>query len=310
MKSSPANNPPSAKSPAVGSTGRRVWMLAPVFVLLGIALAGLWIKYGKHPPGFLSPGPGGAILSDGTRSLLSHLSAPVEIRFYSVLPPDSAPDSLRDFSSRVDRLLSEFQGANESRLRVARSISTGTTNADAAAADGLQAFNIEKGNACFLGITVASGGRKEILGRLQPEWEPALEIDLARAILRVTANPATSIARPIQTPPISPETTNVILRLIPDVKNTSLEEGSQTLRSAAVAEIMAAGAEADKQIELAKQQLAEAQNSGSETQQQAARQHLQDVQMEQTEKIKTIAAQLQEELSLFEQMKAASAPAK
>ncbi|HTY88023.1 MAG TPA: Gldg family protein [Candidatus Acidoferrum sp.] len=305
MKSAPPGNPSAS-----GASSRRVWLLSPVFVLSGIVLAGFWLKFGLQTPGFLSPASRGAVLSDRTREYLSHLSSPVEIRFYAVLPPDSAPDALRDFSGRVERLLSEFQSANEREIRLACHVSTATTNVDAAVAEGLQAFNLDKGNACFLGITVASGGRQETLGRLQPEWEPALEFDLARAITRVTAAPATAGARPAPTPPISPETTNAVLRLIPDIKNTSLEEGRQILRGAAMQEIIAAGAEADKQIELARQQLADAQNSGSETQQQAARQHLQDVQMDQTDKIRNIASRLQEELSVFEQMKAGDTPAK
>ncbi len=310
MKSSPDKTPPTAGSQTPRPSGRRLWVLAPVFVLLGIALAGIWIKYGKHPPGFLLPGPGGATLSDSTRDFLSHLSSPVEIRFYSVLPPDSAPESLRDFSGRVDHLLSEFQGANESQIHVIRNVATSGANADAASADGIQPFNLEKGDACFLGVAVASGGRKEALARLQPEWEPALEFDLARAILHVTAAPANSVAPQAQNPPVSPETTNEILRLIPDVKNTSLEDGTQILRGAAVAELTAAGIEAESQVNLAKHQLADAQNNGTEQQQQAAAKHLQDMQFEQTEKVKAIAARLHEELAVFQQMKAGTAPTK
>ncbi len=310
MKSSPDKTPPTASAQAPGPSGRRLWMLAPVFVLLGIALAGIWIKYGKHTPGFLLPGPGGGALSDSTRDFLSHLSAPVEIRFYSVLPTGSAPESLRDFSGRVDHLVSEFQGANESQIHVIRNFARSEANADAASADGIQPFNLDKGDACFLGVAVVSGERKEALARLQPEWEPALEFDLARAILNVTAAQATSVAPQVQNPPVSPETTNVILRLIPDVKNTSLEDGTQILRGAAVAELTAAGTEGENQMNLAKQQLADAQNNGTEQQQQAATKHLQDVQFEQTEKVKAIAARLHEELAVFQQMKAGAAAAK
>jgi hypothetical protein len=303
MKPSAPNTSPAPDQQAVRPSSRRALLLAPILVLLGVALAGIWFKYGKPGTGWLAAGPGGIRLSDSTRDQLKRLTVPVEIRFYAVLPPESAPDSLRDFSGRVDRLLSEFQGANESQIQVVRNISTATTNVDAASADGIQAFNLEKGDACFLGIAVAAGGRKEVLARIQPEWEPALEFDLARAILRVAAVPASSAARQAQNPPISPETTNVIVRLIPDVRNTSLEEGSQILRAAAMQEITTAGAEAESQLELAKQQLADAQNSGSETQQQAALKHLQEVQFEQTEKIRAIAARLQEELTVFQQMK-------
>jgi hypothetical protein len=308
MKSTPANPQPIAGSPAASRPGRRMWILAPAFVLLGIALAGLWFKSGKRPPDFLLPGPAGAALSDSTRDFLSQLSSPVEIRFYSILPPESAPETVRDFSGRVDHLLSEFQGANERQIRVTRNNATTGANADAASADGLQPFNLEKGDACFLGIAVASGGRKESLARIQPEWEPALPFDLARAILHVTAA-APSVAGRKQASPVSAEATNAVRRLIADVANTSLEEGTRILRVAAVEELTTAGAGAENQIELARQKLADAQSSGSEAEQQAARNHLQDVQFEQSEKIKAIAARLQEELAVFEQMKAA-APAK
>jgi hypothetical protein len=123
-------------------------------------------------------------------------------------------------------------------------------------------------------------------------------------ILQVTATPATSVVK--ASAPVAPEVTNEILRLIPDLKGMSLEDGTRILRGAAVQELTAAGAEAENQINLAKQQLADAQNSGSEQQQQAATKHLQDVQLAQAEKVKAIAARLQAELAVFQQMKAAA----
>jgi hypothetical protein len=308
MKPSSANPRPDPDRQAAGPAGRRTLLLAPVLVLLGAVLAGVWFQYVRPAMSRRAEAADNIRLSDQTREQLRELSVPVEIRFYAALPPGSAPESLRDFSGRVDRLLSAIQSANERQIRVMRKISTATADLDAAAADGIQPFNLEKGDACFLGIAVASDGRKETLARIQPEWEPALEFDLARAILRVAAAPGTAGARQAQAPPISPEVTNAILRLIPDIQNTPVDEGNRILRTAAVQEITAAGAEGENQLTLAKQQLADAQNSGSEPQQQAALKHLQEVQFEQTEKIRAIAARLQEELGLFQQMKA-TAPA-
>src|SRR5208283_3745311 len=193
MKPSSTHTPPATDPQTVRPSGGRLLILVPTFFLLGAVLAGVWFKYGKHAAGFLLPGQGAAELSDSTWDLLRHLNAPVEIRFYSVLPPGSAPEALQDFSGRVDRLLSEFQAVNDSQIHVTRSVSTAGTSADAAAADGLHAFNLDKGAACFLGVAVACGEQKESLPQLQPEWEPALEFDLARAILRVTATPATPV---------------------------------------------------------------------------------------------------------------------
>ena len=287
--------------PDTGNSGRATPLLLLIAFLLGAALAGAWSKYGAHRIGTNSG------LSSQTSELMSHLNSPVEIRFFSVLPSGSAPESLQSFSQRVDDLLSEFQSANETQIHVIRNLSAAGTNADAAAADGIRAFNLDKGDACFLGLTVASGERKESLAQLDPEWESALPFDLARAILKVTAKAPSPIAK--ANPPVFPETTNDIRRLIPDIPGTSLEDGIGILRQAAVNKMADAGAEMDKQIKAAQLQLANTQNGRSEAEQQAALKHLQQVQLEQAEKFKQIAAQLQAQISAFEQMKAA-APAK
>lgn len=301
MKPSSANTPPAVDRQPVRPPGRRTLILAPALVLLGFALAGVWFKYG-----------GGAVsrheLASTTSGLLRQLNSPVELRFYSVLPPGSVPKTLQDFSGRVDRLLSEFQSASDGKIRVTRNVSASGAGADAAAADGIRPFNLEKGDACFLGITAASGGRKESLPRLQPEWEPALEFDLARVILQVTATPASPVVR--TSAPVSPEVTNEIVRLIPDLKGTSLEDGTRILREAAFREFSTTGARTEEQIKAAQQKLSEAQSSGSETEQQAAMKHLQQVQLEQGEKYRQIAARLQDELAVFGQMKAAAPAAK
>jgi hypothetical protein len=298
-------NTPQTDRQTVKPSGWRPLILVPTFFLLGAVLAGVWFKYGKHAAGSLLPGQE---LSGPTVDLLRHLNSPVEIRFYSVLPPGSAPEPLQDFSRRVDHLLSEFQSANDSKIRVTRNVSTSGSNADAAAADGIHPFNLDKGDACFLGLTVVCGERKESLPQIQPEWEPALEFDLARAILHVT--PAQSSATIKAIAPVSPEVTNEVVRLIPDLKGTSLEDGTRILREAAWQEFTAAGTEMENKLQAAQQQLSDAQNGQSEAEQQAAMKHLQEVQLEPGQKYKQIAARLQAELAVFEQMKAAASAAK
>jgi hypothetical protein len=284
------------------SGGARVPILVLVFFLLGAGSAGVWFKYGKHGTGSLLAGQE---LSDNTLALLRQLNAPVEIRFYSVLPPGSAPDALQAFSSRVDYLLSEFQSANDAKIHVIRNSTTTGANADAASADGIRPFNLDKGDACFLGLAVVCGGQKESLPQLQPEWEPALEFDLARVIAHVTATPS-SPAAVRASAPVSPEVTNAVTQLIPDLSGTTLEDGSHTLREAALKEFTAAGTEMEEKLKAAQQRLAEAQSGQSEAEQQAAMKSLQDVQLEQGEKYKQIAARLQAELALFQQMKAST----
>ena len=55
----------------------------------------------------------------------------------------------------------------------------------------------------------------------------ALEYDLARAILHVAATPATSVVKTSVL--VSPEITNEIVRLIPNVSGTPLDDGISTL---------------------------------------------------------------------------------
>src|ERR1035437_5514658 len=308
MKSASPNTPPATDPQTVRPSGWRPLILVPVFFLLGAALAGVWFKYGKHAAGSILPGQGAAELSGPTLDFLRHLNSPVEIRFYSVLPPGSAPEPLQDFSRRVDHLLSEFQSANDSKIRVTRNVSTSGSNASAAAADGVPPLNLDQGDACFLGLTVVCGERKESLPQIQPEWEPALEFDLARAILHVT--PTQSPATVAQNTQACTEVTNECARLVPDLKGTSVEDGTRILREATLQEFTAAGTELEDKLQVAQQQLSDAQNGQSEAEQQAAMKHLQEVQLEQGNKYKQIAARLQAELAVFEQMIAAASTAK
>ncbi|MFZ0825789.1 MAG: Gldg family protein [Verrucomicrobiia bacterium] len=299
MKPACPNTAPAVPSPDLQSGGARLPILVLVFFLLGAALTGAWFKYGSHATAARLVGQE---LSGSTLDLLHHLNSPVEIRFYSVLPPGSAPEPLQAFSGRVDHLLSEFQSANDAKITVTRNVSTAGSNADAASADGIHPFNLDKGDACFLGLAVVCGAQKESLPQLQPEWEPALEYDLARAILHVTASPATAVVKP--SAPVSPEVTNAVVRLIPDPQGTSLEDGTRILSEAAMKEFTDTGAEMEKQLQAAQQQLASAQSGQSAADQQAAMKHLQEVQWQQGENYKQIAARLQAELAVFQQLKA------
>jgi gas vesicle protein len=284
-----------------GPPARRAPVLALFCFLLGTALAVAWFEYGKSG----LPGEGAAGLSGDILDQLRHLNSPVQIQFYSVLPPGSASQPVQDFSQRVDRLLSEFQNANDADIQVVRNVSAAETNADAAAASGLRAFNLENGAACFLGITVTSGGQTESLAQLRPEWEPALPFDLARAILRVTAvTPTTPVVAKIV--PLTPAITNEVLQLIPNIATATPEDADRIFRQDFVNQCAKAGAEMEAQISAAAQEVVKAQNSGSPAELEAAQKHLSQVQLEQTEKVKAVAAHLQLQLAVFQQLKAAA----
>jgi hypothetical protein len=290
MNSSPANSS--------RSTGRRTPVLALVFFLLGIAATAAWFEYGK---GNL-PGKRNAGLSTDALDQLRQLKSPIQIRFYSVLPSGSAPQMLQDFSQRVDHLLAEFQNVNATNIQVVRNVSPAGANADAAAADGIRPFNLDKGDACFLGIAVAAGERKESLAQLKPEWEPALPYDIIRAIQHMSAAPpAAPVPREVAKP--SPEITAAIHRLIPDINAVSTKEADQIFHAEFMKEVEQASADMEKENDVAAQAVVKAQNGGSAEDLAAAKKHLLDVQIAQGEKIKRIAADLQTRLAVFQQMK-------
>ena len=102
-------------------------------------------------------------MSAPTRAVLNRLDAPLEIRFYSVLDPASVSDSVTAFARRVDELLSAYQQAAGDKIKVTRFTSESNLNPNAAPADGIHAFNLDKGEACFLGLALVFKGHKESL---------------------------------------------------------------------------------------------------------------------------------------------------
>jgi hypothetical protein len=268
---------------------------AGVFFLLGAALAGLWFYHQNSRP------TDGA-LSAATQNLLGQLAVPVSIRYYSLLPGNNDL-ALKAFAGRVGHLLDAVQSASGGKVQITRIDTPVETNATAAGADGLQAFNLDKGDACFLGLAVAGGDKKETFARLQPEWEPALPYDLARAILRVAATaapapPAPAIAKP------SAEMVDSIHRLIPDVNAISAETANQIFHAEFMKAMGEASTEAESAMNSAQQQVVQAQASGSATELDAAQKNLAQVQLAQGDKIKQIAARLTTQMAVFQRMKA------
>ena len=273
-------------------------VLACLAFVLGIALTGIWF----HQHHAVSESDG---LSVSTKNLLGELAAPVTIHYYSLLPAGSADARLQAFAGRVAHLLNAMQAASGGKIQLSSFDAPADASAAAASADGIKPFNLDKGDACFLGLAIASGKNTEAFARLAPEWEPALEFDLARAIQRVTATaapakPAPEVAKP------SPEIIASINRLIPDASAVSVEQANQIFHDEFVRQCGEVGTEVEAQINAAQQQVLQAQNSGDEAALEAARKNLAQVQVAQGEKLKDVAAQLQTRLAVFQRMKSAT----
>ncbi len=296
------SSPGVARRSAEGSI--RVVIVVFVAFLLGLGTGAWWFFHAAKPAAAV-----GIVqdttpeLSVGSKSVIKSLNLPVAIRFYSVLDPTSVPVPMHEFAARVDQLLSMYQRESNGRIFVTRYDSMTNNAASAASTDMIKPFNIEKGDPCYLGLTIICQDQRESLPFLSPEWEQALESDLTRAIGRVTSVKPPP-GRSVKAPQSDPFVIDEVKRAIPDLASTSLERGTQLLRLQALAAFTAAAQEMEPQIKAAQQSLVEAQNEGSETARQAANIRLQQVQAAQTDKLRAITTRLQSQISALEQIKA------
>jgi hypothetical protein len=296
----------SFANPSMGPQRRghghaRVVVLVLACLFLGFAF-GAWWHYRTTSQGAVDASlPSGGRLSEGTRAVLKGLDSPIEIRFYSLLDPGSAPDSLRAFAGRVDQLLSEFENEAHGRINLVRRNTPSDPAIAAAASDGIRPFILDNGDACYLGITIAQDGRKESISQISQDWEPALESDLSRAIARVVS--AKTPAESVVAPPVDPAIIEEVKRAIPDPASISLEEGTRMLREKALTDLAATTQAMETQAKEVEQRFLQAQSDNSEAAQQAARKELQQIRARQTDKAKQIAARLHDQIAALERLK-------
>jgi hypothetical protein len=299
--------------PAVGASRRRTsergdartTSLVLGCFLVGVAVSAFWFYRSNHqdsggPKGpsqnTLAPG-----LSDGTLGVLKRLDSPIEIRFYSLLDAPRTPESLKTFAERVEKLLLQYQEAAGGKIQLSRRTTLAGSNQDAST-DGIRPIDVGGGEECFLGIAVVQGTHKESLPQLSPDWEPALQPDLSRAIARLLD--ASAPARPSQ---IRPRVDSVVIdevkRVFPNLDAVTVEQGAEKLRDSALKEMQAVLAQTDAQIKEAEQRLTQAQSGGSEADKQAALKELQQAQAGQTEKLKQIAAHSAAQVEALKKLK-------
>jgi hypothetical protein len=202
----------------------------------------------------------------------------------------------------VDQLLAQYEQEAGGKIKVARVNSISSAAANAAAADGIKAFNMDKGEACFLGIAVVRGADKESLSSLAPEWEPALESDLSRAIARAAENsPKAAPARSADTAALE-----TVKRLIPNVDSISVDQGKKVLRQAALAEFKQAVQEMQAKVKAAEDKFLQAQADQSEAGQEAARKELAQIQADHLTALRRLTAASQAQTAALEQIKGAA----
>ena len=278
--------------------GVRSVLLPLICFALGLAASGVWFERGARPSNSRQPAPE---LSLPTKALLEHLSGPVEIRFYALLDA-GAPTSLGAFAQRAGQLLEAYQQAAGDKIALTRFDAQTNTNPNAALADGIRGFDLDQGDGCYLGVALSCKGKKEVLPQLSPDWEPALEADLSRAIQRLTE----TVSGPQTFPPVPAEATIIaeIRQRVPALDSTPLDEGLRILREDSIKEFAAAAGEMQARVQEAQARLLQAKNSASASEQDAALKNLQHVQAEQARKLKEIAASSQIRIETFKRLKA------
>jgi ABC-type uncharacterized transport system len=302
------------RSPTTRAAGR-LGLLVFVALLLILAGGALWYWRPNRPrmmEAFEAAAPSG-VLSETTIRILAGLDSPIELKLFAPTDVNALPAALGGYVSRVKGLLAEYESAAAGKVRVSkRDPQTDKAAKAAAGAAGIVPFASENGEIVYLGLTVGNGTRVETVAPLAPEWEAALESDISRALSRVTAS-AAAPARPGAQPPamatpIDPAISEELLKTFPDLASRSFEEAAQVLRESAFEQFKTAAIEMQAKVQLAQQALAAARQNKSEAEQQAALKAFQEIQAEQANKLKAIAARLQERIVVLQRLKETSAP--
>ena len=295
--------------PARERANIRIILSVCAFFLLGGALGAFWgSRVDRLGKGMPHPEPGSEsanAFSPTTKGLLASLSSPVEVRFYSVLDPATTSESLRAFAGRVDQLLARYQSEANGKIILTRSNSLAYVTATSAVADGITPFDEQKGEPSFLGIAISSKAQKTALAQLFPEWESALEADITRAIRTIaSATLSSTAAAPLGHTESNSAVVDDLRAMIPNLDSISLSEAIRIVREASLKEFAAAANRSQVQLKEAQQRLMEAQNGSSESEQQTAMKNLQQIQLDQTDQLKRIAAKAQAQIGTLKRLKA------
>lgn len=148
-------------------------------------------------------------LSQGTKSILGKLEAPVKIRLYFSQGSSTVPVGLKTFAKRVEDLLREFERAGGGKVIIEKLNPEPDSEAeDSAALDGIEGQLTNTQEKFYFGLAVSFLDQKAALPVLAPDREQLLEYDITRAITRVasTAKPVVGImsALPVLGRPLNP----------------------------------------------------------------------------------------------------------
>jgi len=125
-------------------------------------------------------------LSEGTRSILAKLEAPVKIRLYYSQGSTAVPPGLKTFASRVEDVLNEFKAASNGKVIIEKFNPEPDSDAEESAAlDNVEGQMTNTGEKFYLGLSVSFLDQKAAIPVLTPDRERLLEYDITRSISQV-----------------------------------------------------------------------------------------------------------------------------
>jgi len=125
-------------------------------------------------------------LSDGTKSILHELGAPVVIRYYATRNTAYMPEELKLHMRHVDDLLKEYANLSNGKLQVQDLDPQPDTDAeDSANLDGITGQRINDENLYF-GLAISCLDKSTRIPFLDPNDESMLEYQLSKAIAEVS----------------------------------------------------------------------------------------------------------------------------
>ena len=162
-------------------------------VILGIVALVLIVVFGNLLVSSLGVGHRGLdftenkvhTLSDGTKSILKELQAPVVVRYYASRSIAYMPEEMKLHMRHVDDLLKEYSNLASGKLRVKNLDPQPDTDAeDSANLDGIQRINDSN---LYFGLAISCLDKTTTLPFLDPREETMLEYQLSKAVAEVSA---------------------------------------------------------------------------------------------------------------------------
>ncbi len=129
-------------------------------------------------------------LSQGTKNIINGIKAgePVTIKFYSTSDDRVMPNVLKPHARTIEDLLLEYEKqSNDNIILEVIHPNPDTDDEDKAKEDEVQGMQVnQQGDKIYLGMTIQSLDRKEILPFLSPDDATSLEYEVSRAIAKLT----------------------------------------------------------------------------------------------------------------------------